>query len=93
MPIQQCSSGGKSGYKWGESGKCYTGPGARAKAGRQASAAYAHGYKGAMVELRKAVASLNKQMDSLQRLPAMGRRPDEYPEDAGGKPLYAKIED
>jgi len=80
-------------YRWGESGKRYCGEGARARAAKQGRAAYAGGYKGAMVELRKAVASLNKQVDSLQRLPAMGRRPDEYPEDAGGKPLYAKIED
>ena len=24
MPIQSCQSGGKPGYKWGSSGKCYT---------------------------------------------------------------------
>lgn len=24
MPVQQCKSDGKSGYKWGSSGKCYT---------------------------------------------------------------------
>lgn len=38
MPIQKCSSGGKSGYKYGETGKCYTGKGARAKAARQGRA-------------------------------------------------------
>ena len=24
MPVKPCKSGGKSGYKWGDSGKCYT---------------------------------------------------------------------
>lgn len=33
------------GYRWGESGKIYTGPGAKAKAERQARAIYASGYK------------------------------------------------
>lgn len=46
MPIQKCNSDGKSGKKWGKSGKCYTGKGAARKAGKQAAAAYAHGYKG-----------------------------------------------
>jgi len=35
MPIRRCTADGKPGYKWGEGGKCYTGPGARAKARRQ----------------------------------------------------------
>jgi hypothetical protein len=38
MPIKKCRSGGKSGYKYGDSGKCYTGKGGRAKAGKQARA-------------------------------------------------------
>lgn len=50
MPVYkvQTTRGGKpvSGYKWGSSGKIYTGPGARAKAERQGRAAYASGYKG-----------------------------------------------
>jgi hypothetical protein len=46
MPIKKCSKKGKTGYKWGNSGKCYTGKGARQKAGKQAAAAYAHGYRG-----------------------------------------------
>ena len=24
MPLKKCQKGGKSGYKWGDSGKCYT---------------------------------------------------------------------
>jgi hypothetical protein len=35
MPLKKCSSGGKSGWKWGSSGKCYTGPGAKKKAIKQ----------------------------------------------------------
>lgn len=35
MPLQRCSVNGKSGWRWGESGKCYTGPGGRRKALRQ----------------------------------------------------------
>jgi hypothetical protein len=47
MPIKRCSSpSGTKGYKWGNSGKCYTGSNAKQKAGRQAKAAYANGYKG-----------------------------------------------
>lgn len=54
MPVMKCSSGGKPGYKWGKSGKCYTyTPGdkksrerAKAKAKQQARAIYASGYKG-----------------------------------------------
>ena len=38
MPIKKCSSKGKSGYKYGDSGKCYTGKGGRKKAGKQAAA-------------------------------------------------------
>ena len=46
MPIKSCKSGGKTGKKWGNSGKCYTGKNAKAKAQRQARAAYANGYRG-----------------------------------------------
>ena len=46
MPIKKCSTKGKSGYKWGNSGKCYVGKGAKGKAEKQAAAAYANGYKG-----------------------------------------------
>jgi hypothetical protein len=38
MPIQKCTNKGKSGYRWGQQGHCYTGPGARAKALRQGRA-------------------------------------------------------
>lgn len=29
MPLQRCSADGKSGWKWGDSGHCYIGPGAK----------------------------------------------------------------
>lgn len=49
MPVQKVRTtrNGKPvvGYRWGESGKIYTGPEAKAKAGRQAQAIYASGYK------------------------------------------------
>lgn len=38
MPVKQCQADGKQGYKWGDSGKCYTGPDARAKAEAQGAA-------------------------------------------------------
>jgi len=38
MPIQKCTKNGKSGYKWGKSGTCYVGPGAREKALKQGRA-------------------------------------------------------
>lgn len=38
MPVMTCKSGGKSGYKFGKSGKCFTGPGSRSKAAAQGRA-------------------------------------------------------
>jgi len=35
MPVQKCSKDGKSGFKYGKSGKCYTGKGAKKKAIKQ----------------------------------------------------------
>jgi len=35
MPVMECTSGGKSGFKWGNSGKCFTGKGARNRALKQ----------------------------------------------------------
>jgi len=35
-----------SGYRWGDHGKIYFGPGAQAKAAAQGRAAYANGYRG-----------------------------------------------
>jgi phage I-like protein len=35
VPLQECESDGKSGWRWGSEGKCYTGPGAKKKAIKQ----------------------------------------------------------
>lgn len=49
MPVKKVytTRNGKTveGYRWGDSGKIYTGPGAQAKATRQGQAAYAAGYR------------------------------------------------
>lgn len=44
MPLKKCQKDGEDGYKWGDSGVCYTGPGARKKALKQ----------GAAIEINKA---------------------------------------
>lgn len=38
MPIKECQINGESGYKWGDAGKCYTGPDAKKQAIAQAVA-------------------------------------------------------
>lgn len=47
MPVKRCSKNGKSGYKWGDEGKCYTGSGAKKKAIEQGRAIEANKSKGA----------------------------------------------
>ena len=32
MPLKQCQINGTDGFKWGDEGKCYTGPDAKKKA-------------------------------------------------------------
>lgn len=38
MPLMQCSKDNKSGWKFGDSGRCYTGPNAKKQAARQGAA-------------------------------------------------------
>jgi len=38
MPVERCTINGKRGYRWGKSGKCYTGPDAKEKALKQGRA-------------------------------------------------------
>jgi hypothetical protein len=45
MPVVKTTKQGKVAYKWGSSGRAYTGPGARQKAEAQGRAAYAAGYR------------------------------------------------
>lgn len=37
-PLKRCQEDGKKGWKWGDKGKCYTGPDAKEKAMKQAKA-------------------------------------------------------
>lgn len=46
MPVKPCTQNGKSGHKWGDSGKCYTGPGSRQKAIKQGQAIQAQSSHG-----------------------------------------------
>lgn len=38
MPLMKCTKDGKSGYKFGDEGHCYTGPNAKANAAKQGRA-------------------------------------------------------
>ena len=41
MPVKSCQINGKKGHKWGDSGKCYTGPDSHRKATLQGEAIHA----------------------------------------------------
>jgi hypothetical protein len=46
MPVQRVQGpNGKTGYRWGTTGKIYTGPDAMQKAAAQGRAAYRAGYR------------------------------------------------
>jgi hypothetical protein len=45
MPIKKCTKGGKSGWKYGKSGKCYTGKASKKKAIKQGLAIAQHQQK------------------------------------------------
>ena len=38
MPLQKCTANGKNGWRWGDEGKCYTGPNAKSQAMKQGRA-------------------------------------------------------
>lgn len=38
MPVQRCTKDGTAGYKWGEQGACFIGPGAQERAARMGRA-------------------------------------------------------
>ncbi len=46
MPVQRCQKNGRKGWKFGSSGTCYVGQGAKSKAKRQGRAIRASGYRG-----------------------------------------------
>jgi hypothetical protein len=61
MPVMKCvNKDGKSGWKYGDSGTCYTGPDAKKKVEEQAAAIYASGYQEKAQEIVKAY------LDSLE---------------------------
>lgn len=71
MPIISCELDGKPGYKWGDSGKCYTfNPGdtdgmlaARARASAQGTAAYSSGYVEAVKLPAYVISALKKGIE------------------------------
>jgi len=52
MPVQRCTKNGKPGWRWGKSGKCYTGSGAKAKAAKQGAAIKAAGFQEHDINMR-----------------------------------------
>jgi len=46
MPVKPCKKDGKSGHKYGESGKCYTGKSGQSKAKKQGRAVQANKQSG-----------------------------------------------
>lgn len=52
MPVKPCTKDGKNGYKWGDEGKCYTGPDAKEKAANQ----------GRAIKARKSKAANNEEL-------------------------------
>jgi len=52
MPLQRCQVGERSGWRWGKSGKCYVGSGAKAKAAKQGAAIKASGFQEHDIKMR-----------------------------------------
>lgn len=73
MPVHQCQDGGKSGWKWGSKGKCYTytrgskegSKRARAKAEAQGRAARAGGYQGSLDTILESLNNITKSLNVL----------------------------
>jgi len=63
MPLMRCTNNGVSGWKFGESGKCYTGPDAKKKAAKQGRAIEVNKSKGL---IEKVIENLNVQQDTRQ---------------------------
>jgi hypothetical protein len=59
MPVKRCTRGGKSGWKWGDTGKCYTGKGAKEKAKRQGRAIHVNKSAKALLRLRRLQKRIN----------------------------------
>ena len=62
MPVKKCQKDGKNGYKWGDQGKCYTGPGAKKKAIKQGMAIHSNSSifeEGSIEDLKYALDNIN----------------------------------
>jgi hypothetical protein len=75
MPLKQCSKDGKSGWKYGDSGKCYIGPGAKKKAIKQGLAEQyngGHKFVGAVNDLLSTPeCSLAEIQEVIDELPVL----------------------
>ena len=72
MPVQRCQVGGKKGWKWGASGKCYVGTSAKSKAATQGRAIKANDKRcdkndGAIMQIDYKRKSLNKKKINTQK--------------------------
>lgn len=65
MPIMKCSNDGKSGYKYGDSGHCYTGPGAKKKAAKQGAAIEISKHQRAKADTEKPVEFLDALVEAI----------------------------
>lgn len=84
MPIIKCQSNGQQGFKFGQSGKCFTGPGAREKAARQGQAikasqfvkdrAFFSLFTGSEARKQLLIARRNFMKGAGQRVPRQGKR-------------------
>lgn len=61
----KCSNDGKSGYKYGDSGHCYTGPGAKKKAAKQGAAIEISKHSKARAEAEKPVEFLDALISAI----------------------------
>lgn len=71
MPVHKCEINGKSGFKWGQHGKCYIGPSAEKKAKEQGAAEIISGYKMAQEKVSfdyDGVLSKSKYKDLAKKL-------------------------
>jgi hypothetical protein len=91
MPVHPCQEDGKSGYQWGNHGKCYTyspnddqsRASAHSKAVAQGQAAHAHGYSGSFDTIDS---SLNKLTEALEFIKNQSSLTPQYYSTA--KPFY-----
>lgn len=65
MPVQECIIDGVAGFKWGESGKCYTGSDAKERALEQGRAILAQ--KNALIDKTKEAIQLELQLTKEEK--------------------------